>query len=157
MPWLSSRPHLPSSCIKWLLAPQAHPICTAAAAAAPLAGSAPVLAHTASIQLLSCCSRAHQQRAGEGCLQRFACKRQPPVAGPANSSSCACAGGDGGALSVITPGTAKFVNCEFYDNTAEWANGGAISSTGAMGRGWKGSLPTSAGVGVGLQARTGSV
>lgn len=33
-------------------------------------------------------------------------------------------------MNILSSGTAKFIDCEFYDNLADWASGGAISTTG---------------------------
>lgn len=38
-------------------------------------------------------------------------------------------GGDGGAVAIVSSGTIKFINCQFYGNTADWSNGGAVSTS----------------------------
>ena len=35
------------------------------------------------------------------------------------------AGGDGGALGIVSNGVVRFQNCAFYDNYCEWGSGGA--------------------------------
>ena len=44
--------------------------------------------------------------------------------------ACMHAGGDGGAVFAQSGGVVKFIDCEFYDNIASWASGGAISTSG---------------------------
>lgn len=32
-------------------------------------------------------------------------------------------------MAIISSATAKFINCQFYNNKANWANGGAVTTT----------------------------
>lgn len=36
-----------------------------------------------------------------------------------------CAGGDGGAVGIVSNGVVRFTNCAFYDNYCQWGSGGA--------------------------------
>ncbi len=45
------------------------------------------------------------------------------------------AGGDGGALGIVSAGVMRFINCAFYDNYCQYGSGGASEGRGSV---WKG-------------------
>ena len=48
------------------------------------------------------------------------------------------AGGDGGALGIVSNGVVRFQNCAFYDNYCEWGSGGASECAELAGLSWQG-------------------
>ena len=70
------------------------------------------------------------------------CCIPPPTRPPSHPA----AGGDGGALGIVSNGVVRFQNCAFYDNFCEWGSGGASECAELAGRSRAGKSNAAAGL-----------